>query len=90
MTSPFWNLYDVPLGLEIGLPSAAFVAAFIYLAERRQRRSEYESQANRQQASTARSRRTTGVMDAPPPDRMTEADYETFRKARGMLGQWLA
>jgi hypothetical protein len=27
--------------------------------------------------------------DAPPPDRMTDADYEAFQKARRMLGPWL-
>jgi hypothetical protein len=28
--------------------------------------------------------------DAPPPDRMTEAHYQAFQKARRMLGPWLA
>ena len=27
--------------------------------------------------------------DAPPPDRMTDADYEAFQKGRRMVGPWL-
>jgi hypothetical protein len=63
--SPFWDLYDVPLGLEIGLPSAALVAGFIYLAEihRTSSRDESDTKTNRQQAATAaESRRTTTVL----------------------------
>jgi hypothetical protein len=63
--SPFWDLYDVPLGLEIGLPSAALVAGFIYLAERRRTWTEDDSNArkNRQPAATAaESSRTTTVL----------------------------
>jgi hypothetical protein len=65
MPSSFWDLYDVPLGLEIGLPSAAFVAGFIYLAERHRTRSRDDSdtQTNRQPAATQTgSRRTPTVV----------------------------
>jgi hypothetical protein len=65
MPSPIWDLYDVPLGLEIGLPSAAFVAVLIYLAERHRTLSEDDSNArtNRQPAArAAESRRTATVL----------------------------
>jgi hypothetical protein len=65
MTPRFSDLYEVPLGPEIGLPSAAFVTGFIYLAERHRTRSRDESdtQTTRQQAATkAESRLTTAVV----------------------------
>jgi len=43
MRPRLWELYDLPLGLEIGLPSAAFVAGFIYLAETHRSRSSDDS-----------------------------------------------
>jgi hypothetical protein len=55
MTPSIWVLYDVPLGLEIGVPSAVFVAGVIYLCERHRTggRDESDTQTNRQRAATA-------------------------------------
>jgi hypothetical protein len=55
MKPSIWDLYDVPLGLEIGVPSAVFVAGFIYLFERHRTGGgdESDTQTNRQRATTA-------------------------------------
>ena len=65
MRPPTWELYDIPLGLEIGLPSAAFVAGFIYLSERHLSRSSDDSDArtNRQQAADTGRRHATGAVE---------------------------
>ena len=59
--SHFWDLYDVSLGLEIGFPSAALVAGFIYLAEIHKTRSRDESdtKTNQQQAAASSEHRRT-------------------------------
>jgi hypothetical protein len=54
VTPSIWDVYDVPLGLEIGLPSGAFVAAFIHLAERHRTGSEDGSNARKNRQPAAR------------------------------------